>query len=103
MDIKNLLSYIFYFKIKDPNYFNWQCTKSWQIRLFHAIYINWQGFKRTITKHPHASKAWLSLNILGLKLNFRIGLQHHTWLRIRNEELYSLWVKFHNWYNWPPF
>ncbi len=98
-----LLCHVFYFTIEDQNYFNWQTTKSWYCSLFHLISIRWQGFKRQTGKYPHASKAIIYINIIFIRLSFRIGLQNISWVRIRNEELYNLKCRFLNWRRYPPF
>lgn len=92
------MKYLFSFELTEPNYFNWYCTKGWYLIILYVISIRWSGFKRQNSKHPYASKAILYLNLFGLKLSFRIGLQNITWWHIRNEELYNLRCRFHNWY-----
>jgi|GEM_PF-4089730 len=95
--------HIFYFKIEGPNYFNWYCTKEWYLSILHIFSIRYNGFKRQITKHPHANCAYFIIRFLFIKLTFRVGLQHITWFWIRNEEIYNIRCKIYNWYNWPPF
>jgi hypothetical protein len=99
----SILCHVFYFKIEDPNYFDWQTTKSWYCSLFHYISIRWQGFKRHTKKNPYCSIAIIYLRFLFIKLSFRIGLQNITWFHIRNEELFSLKCRYLNWRRWPPF
>jgi len=94
--MKKIFRHIFYCEIS-PNYFNWYCTKDVQIRIFDLIVFDWRGCKRQNNRNPLAFKAWFDIRIKYIgTLAFGIGTQHKTWLYIRNENIYGLYVRWKN-------
>lgn len=100
IDANTKLCRVFSFKITGQNYFDWYCCKDWDLKILF-IYISCHGFKRQVLRYPTASKCFIVIYILGLRLTFRIGKQQSTWFYVRNEELYGLRVRLINRFRQP--